>query len=60
MKVYHIVKKESELVIGDVIQPKTYNLEDFSVKKRQIEEELENVRRDNLQNLYHIDPQRLM
>ena len=47
MRVYHIVRNELEMTVGAFLQPKTYSLEDFSVKKRKIEEELEKVRKDS-------------
>ena len=50
MKVYHIIKNELDFALGDFIQPKTYRLCDFVLKKRQIEEELENVRKDSFPN----------
>ena len=46
MKVYHIAKNELELAVGDFIQPKIYRLCDLNLKKRQVEEELENVRKE--------------
>ena len=45
MKVYYIVKDELQFAVGDTIQPKTYNLDNMDPKKRQIEEELENIRK---------------
>ena len=47
MKVYHIVRNELEYAVGDFIQPKIYCLDDFDLKKRQMEEELENVRKES-------------
>lgn len=47
MRVYHIAKNELEMAVGAFLQSKTYRLEDFGIKKRQIEEELENVRKDS-------------
>ncbi len=47
MKVYHIVKNEVEMAVGAFLQPKTYNFKDFSDKKRDIEEELEKVRKES-------------
>lgn len=47
MEVYHIVKNELDFALGDFIQPKTYSLCDFDLKKRQVEEELENVRKES-------------
>lgn len=47
MKVYHIIKNEFDFAVGAFLQPKTYSLEDFGVRKRKIEEELENVRKDS-------------
>ena len=44
MKVYHIVKNELQFAVGDIIQPKTYNLDNMDPKKRQIEKELEKIR----------------
>lgn len=44
MKVYHIVKNELQFAVGDIIQPKTYNLDNMDSKKRQIEKELEKIR----------------
>lgn len=47
MRVYHIVKNELEMAVGAFLQPKTFSLENYGVKKRQIEEELEIVRKDS-------------
>lgn len=47
MKVYHIIKNELDYAVGNFIQPKTYSLCDFDLKKRQVEEELENVRKES-------------
>ena len=47
MRVYHIVKNELEMAVGALLRPKTYSLENFGVRKRKIEEELENVRKDS-------------
>lgn len=47
MRVYHIVKNELEMAVGAFLRPKTYCLENFGVRKRKIEEELENVRKDS-------------
>lgn len=47
MKVYHIIKNEFDFAVGAFLQPKTYSYKDFRVKKRQIEEELENVRKES-------------
>jgi len=44
MKVYHIVKNELQFAVGDIIQPKTYNLDNMDPKKRQMEKELEKIR----------------
>ena len=46
MEVYHIVKNELDFAVSNFIQPKTYSLCDFDLKKRQVEEELENVRKE--------------
>ena len=50
MRVYHIVKDELQLAVGDIIQPKTYNLDNMNPKKRQIEEELEKIRKIDFPN----------
>ena len=50
MRVYHIVKDESEFVVGDIIQPPRYNLDSMEPKKRQIEEELEKIRMKDFPN----------
>ena len=50
MRVYHIVKDELQFVVGDIIQPKTYNLDNMNPKKRQIEEELEKIRKIDFPN----------
>lgn len=44
MRAYHIVKDELQFAVGDIIQPKTYNLDNMDPKKRQIEEVLEKIR----------------
>lgn len=41
------MKNELYFAIGDYLQPKIYSLFDFDIKKRQIEEELENVRKES-------------
>lgn len=47
MIVYHLAPQKLEFAIGDILQPKTYNLGSFSPKKRQIEEELEKIRNEH-------------
>ena len=44
MKVYHIIKNDLMPPVGNIIQPKTYNLNNMRPKKRQIEQELESIR----------------
>lgn len=46
MKVYHLIKNELDFAVGDFLQPKKYNLCDFDIKKRQVEEKLEKVRKE--------------
>ena len=36
MRVYHIVKDELQFAVGDIIQPKTYYLDNMNPKKRQM------------------------
>ena len=55
MRVYHIVKDELQFAVGDIIQPKTYYLDNMNTKKRQIEEELEKIRKKD----FPIFPSRL-
>lgn len=55
MRVYHIVKNELEMTVGDFLYPRSYNLDDFKSKKHEVEEELENVR----SNYYPNFPSRL-
>ena len=50
MKVYYRVKDELQFAVGDTIQPKTYNLDNMDPKKRQIEEELEKIRKKDFSN----------
>ena len=50
MRVYHIVKDELQFAVGDIIPPKTYNLDNMNPKKRQIEEELEIIRKIDFPN----------
>lgn len=50
MRVYHIVKDELQFAVGDIIQPKTYDLDNMDPKKRQIEEELEKIRKKDFSN----------
>lgn len=47
MKVYHIIKNELDFAVSNFIQPKAYSLRDFDLKKRQVEEELEHVRKES-------------
>ena len=54
MEVYHIVKNELDFAVSNFIQPKTYSLCDFDLKKRQVEEELENVRKERFPD-FHMD-----
>lgn len=45
MRVYHIVKDELQFAVGGIIKPKTNNLDNMDSEKRQIEEELESIRK---------------
>lgn len=45
MRVFHIVNAELEFAVGDIIQPQTHKLNCMVSRKRQIEEELENIRK---------------
>lgn len=55
MRVYHIVKDELQFAVGDIIQPRIYNLDNMNPKKRQIEKELEDIRKVH----FHDFPSRL-
>lgn len=44
--VYHIADINSKYKVGDIILPKVYNMESFSLRKREIEICLENVRKE--------------
>ena len=46
MKVFHIEKNELEFTVGDLIQPRIYNLNSFAPKKKEVEDKLETIRKD--------------
>lgn len=50
MRVYHLVKDELHFAVGDIIQPRIYNLDSMKPIKRQIEKEFEIIRKKDFPN----------
>ena len=48
MRVYHLVKDELHFAVGDIIQPRIYNLDSMKPIKRQIEKEFEKKKKKRL------------